>query len=331
MCKKNFSYIFIFTILAFIVIPNSYSAEVTIDLEKWDKWLVELKEEALIKGIGPKTVDIVFSKIQPVKRVIELDKNQPEFKLSFDDYLKRVVTNKRVKKGKKLYYENKIILDKVSKSIGVQSRFIVALWGIETDFGRLTGGFKVIDALATLAFEGRRAKYFKKEFFNALRIIDQGHISYEKMYGSWAGAMGQPQFMPSSFLNFAVDFDNDGRRDIWKNKSDVFASASNYLKKSGWDESKTWGREVIIPKDFDETLIDKKVKKLLSEWQDLGIRKHNGNNLPKIKLSARLIKPDKNDYKIFLVYDNFDTLLKWNRSNFFALSVGILSDKIATK
>ncbi len=332
MYKKNFLNIFIFfNFIFFIYISNSYSKEIYIDLKKWDSWLVEFKAEAISSGISLNTINSIIPKIQVIKRVIELDRNQPEFKLSFEDYLNRVVSNKRVNKGKKLFEENKIILNKVSEKLGVQPRFIVALWGIETDFGRLTGGFKVIDALATLAFEGRRAKYFRKELLNALKIIDEGHISYEKMNGSWAGAMGQPQFMPSSFLNFALDFDNDGKTDIWTNKKDIFASASNYLNKSGWDDSKTWGREVVLPKNFDLSLINNKKEKLLSEWQLLGIRKKNGNDLPNINLKGRLIKPDKNNFKVFLVYDNFDTLLKWNRSNYFALSVGILSDKIAAK
>ena len=332
MFKKSFFFVIVFLNLIFsIYIPNALSKEININLIKWEKWLIDLKSDAINKGISPNTINSIFSKIQPIKRVIELDRNQPEFKLSFEDYLNRVVSNKRVSKGKKLLEENKIVLNQVSVSLGVQPRFIIALWGIETDFGRLTGGFKVIDALATLAFDGRRSEYFRKELLNALIIIDQGHISYENMYGSWAGAMGQPQFMPSSFLNFALDFDNDGKRDIWTNKRDIFASASNYLKKSGWNNSKTWGREVILPKNFDKNLINKNEKKLLVYWQSLGIRRKNGNDLPNINLKGRLIKPDKNNYKVYLVYDNFDTLLKWNRSNYFALSVGILSDKIATK
>ncbi|PPR78267.1 MAG: Membrane-bound lytic murein transglycosylase B, partial [Alphaproteobacteria bacterium MarineAlpha2_Bin1] len=297
MFKKSFFFVIVFLNLIFsIYIPNALSKEININLIKWEKWLIDLKSDAINKGISPNTINSIFSKIQPIKRVIELDRNQPEFKLSFEDYLNRVVSNKRVSKGKKLLEENKIVLNQVSVSLGVQPRFIIALWGIETDFGRLTGGFKVIDALATLAFDGRRSEYFRKELLNALIIIDQGHISYENMYGSWAGAMGQPQFMPSSFLNFALDFDNDGKRDIWTNKRDIFASASNYLKKSGWNNSKTWGREVILPKNFDKNLINKNEKKLLVYWQSLGIRRKNGNDLPNINLKGRLIKPDKNNY-----------------------------------
>ena len=328
--KKNILFISII-LINFFIINNAYSNEVSFNNDSWNKWLLALKKEVVENGISNQTINSIFPKIQPIKRVIELDRNQPEFKLTFNQYLDRVVTKKRIEKGRKYFIENRNILNEVYKSIGVQPRFIVALWGIETDFGRLTGGFKVIDALATLAFEGRRAKYFRKELINAIKIVDQGHITYEKMYGSWAGAMGQPQFMPSSFLNFAIDYDNDGRRDIWTNKKDVFASASNYLKKSGWDKSKTWGREVLLSNDFPKELVNNNKKRYLDEWQKLGVRKINGKDLPKRKVKARLVKPDKKNYKVYLVYDNFDTILKWNRSNFFALSVGILSDQIAKK
>ena len=192
-------------------------------------WLAALRQEANGRGIASATLDEAFADIRLIPRVIELDRNQPEFKLTFRQYMDRVVPAKRVNKGRQKFAENKDLLSKVGQRYKVQPRFVVALWGIETDFGRISGGFKVIPALTTLAFDGRRSRYFRGELMHALSIIDDGHITADKMMGSWAGAMGQSQFMPSSFVHHAVDFNGDGRRDIWTTKADVFASAANYL------------------------------------------------------------------------------------------------------
>ena len=224
--------------------------------------------------------------------------------------------------------ENKLLLEEIAKELHVQPRFIVALWGIETDFGRITGGFKVIDALATLAFEGRRAKYFRKQLLNALKILEEGHITPEKMVGSWAGAMGQPQFMPSSFLAYAIDYDGDGRRDIWTTKSDVFASMANYLKNVGWDHSQTWGREVRLPANFDLAQVEKKEIRFIGDWQRQGVRQIDGSNLPKRQLKAQIVVTGEKG-RVFMVYNNFRSTLRWNRSNYFALAVGLLADKVS--
>ena len=292
-------------------------------------WLEALKAEALGKGIKQATLDDAFAGVRPIPRVIELDRNQPEFKLTFEQYMSRVVPRKRVEKGRRLRAENKALLDAVSAKFGVQARFLVALWGIESDFGRLTGGFRVIPALATLAHDGRRGKFFRSQLFHALRIIDQGHIAARHMMGSWAGAMGQVQFMPSSFNNFAFDFDGDGRKDLWTTPGDIFASAANYLARSGWRGDKTWGRKVTLPADFDRSQLGLKRQIAMSEWQALGVRRANGGDLPKVEISASLITPtDKALGPPFLVYENYRTILKWNRSHFFALAVGRLADLI---
>ena len=239
---------------------------------------------------------------------------------------------KEKKKGISKIRENWTLLDDISKEYNVQPRFIVALWGIETDFGRISGGFPVIDSLVTLAYDGRRGEYFSKELINALKIIDQGHISYDEMVGSWAGAMGQTQFMPSSFLSYAQDYNNDGRKDIWKSKEDALASAANYLSKLKWDNNETWGREVKVNNDFnisnDELTL--RNKKKISEWQILGVRRIDGRDLPKKNVGGYLIKiNDNNKERYFLVYKNFKKILKWNTSNYFAIAVGILSDSIS--
>ena len=292
----------------------------------FNTFLLKMSKEAEQKGVSTQIIKDFQKKSVFIPRVIELDRSQPEFKLTLDEYLKKVVTSSRIKKANKKYNENKDILKKVSEYYGVQPRFLVSLWGIETDFGRLTGGFSVISALSTLAFEGRRHEYFKKELLNALTIINEGHISFDKMTGSWAGAMGQCQFMPSSFLNYATDWNKDGSKDIWNSKPDVFASAANYLKKVGWSNQLTWGRKVYLG-NYNNKVNDKKYVSL-SDWTSSGILDENKNHLPKVNVKARLIIPRNYGEYGYLVYRNFDALLNWNRSNYFAIAVGKLSDTI---
>ncbi|MEK9944478.1 MAG: lytic murein transglycosylase [Alphaproteobacteria bacterium] len=301
---------------------------VTFDMEKWRVWLEEVRTEASAKGIKPSIVDQALTGIDPIPRIIELDRRQPEFTLTFAQYIERVVPDRRVQKGRQMLAQHRALLEKVGNEIGVQPRFIVALWGIETDFGRLTGGFNVVNALATLAFDGRRSAYFRKELFDALQILDEGHIAPEKMTGSWAGAMGQAQFMPSSFVNFAIDYDKDGRRDIWTTQADVFGSAANYLKRVGWQDDQTWGREVRLPAGFDAALAEEKAMKPIGGWQALGVRNLDGSDLPTRQLPAHIVIPDGPEGRAFMVYDNFRATLRWNRSNYFALAVGLLSDRI---
>ena len=294
-------------------------------------WLEGVKFEALRRGISEKTLASTLTGIRPIPRVVELDRKQPEFTLSFNDYMARVVPAKRVRKARKKFGENHAILVEIGKKYGVQPRFIVALWGIESDFGRLTGGFKVIPALATLAFDGRRSAYFRKELFNALTIVDQGHISAKRMTGSWAGAMGQSQFMPSSFLNHAVDYDGDGRRDIWRTTADVFASAANYLARVGWKGDQNWGRQVNLPAGFKPSLVGLKVVKRLREWNAIGVRRTDGSALPSRNLRASVMLPGGVGGPAFLVYNNYRSILKWNRSHFFATAVGKLADRIGRR
>ena len=224
------------------------------------------------------------------------------------------------------------------RKYGVPREYIVALWGIETNFGTNTGGYDVINALATLAWDGRRADFFKKEMFDALKIIDQGHITHANMKGSWAGAMGQNQFMPSSFHSFAVDGDGDGRKDIWTNKADVFASTANYLKTVGWKPSETWGREVKIPASLQAAIDAEQGKDLksrsvrsLQEWKDLGVTQMNGQPIPVAAgMRGTIIQPGGAGVgQAYLVYDNYRAFMHWNKSVYFATSVGLLANEIA--
>ena len=318
---KLAQFLALISVLLLFAVPGS--------AEDFQIWLGKLRVEAEGKGISQSVLDKALAGIQPVPRVIELDRRQPEFTLTFTQYRDRVVPQSRIKKGRVKYQENRDLLEEIGGKIGVQPRFIVALWGIETDFGRVTGGFKVIPALATLAHDGRRSAFFRKELLNALQILHEGHIAPKEMMGSWAGAMGQSQFMPSSFLAHAVDYDGDGRRDIWTTRPDVFASAANYLAKSGWRADQTWGREVKLPRDFDFALADLKVRKPIGGWQALGVRQPDGGDLPTRQLSASIVLPEKGKMSpAYLVYSNYRTTLRWNRSTYFALAVGLLSDGI---
>ena len=292
-------------------------------------WLTEFRTEARQKGIGEDILDQAFAGVEPIERVIELDRRQPEGTITFNQYLDRVISDARVAQGRRMLNENRELLERVAAKFGVQPRFVVALWGIETSYGNFIGGFSVIGALATLAYDGRRSKYFRGELLNALHVLQDGHIPVEDMVGSWAGAMGQTQFMPSSFLNFATDFDGDGTKNIWTSRPDVFASAANYLRNVGWRDDITWGRRVKLPPGFDPALADLDVVKRLGAWQSLGVRREDGSALPTRDLQASIVRPGGAGGPAYIVYDNYRSILRWNRSLYFATAVGHLSDRIS--
>ncbi len=293
-------------------------------------WLQGLKAEAAAQGITAATIQDALGNISPIAKVIELDRKQPEGKMTFIQYYEKVINQNRIDQGRRLYRENKRLLDKISAQYGVQPQYIVALWGIETSYGGYTGGFSVVQALATLAYDGRRSEFFRSELINALKIIDAGHISASAMKGSWAGAMGQNQFMPSSFHAFAVDGNGDGKRDIWDTREDVFASTANYLSKSGWKGAEKWGRKVRLPAGFSKDLTGLDVKKSLAEWSRLGVVPREGGHLPNEQnMQASVVTPDGLAGPAYLVYDNYRVIMKWNKSTYFATSVSLLADKIA--
>ena len=299
----------------------------------FDDWIAHIKQLAKEKGISNETLSVSFENIERIERVIELDRKQPEFTLTLDEYLNNTVTKGRMNKGKNFYDEHNDLLKTISNEFKVQPRFILALWGIETSFGKFTGSFNVIRSLSTLSHDLRRRDFFTDELINALTIIDQGHINSDEMMGSWAGAMGQNQFMPSSFLNYATDFNKDNKKDIWNTQSDVFASTANYLSSSGWNNEQTWGREVKVIKEIDPEFITTSAKsidvsKKIPEWINLGVVNLDGTKLPEVNIDAYLVYPEGDDGRKFLVYGNFKTIMKWNRSLFFGISVGKLSDMI---
>jgi len=296
----------------------------------FEQYLVDLKLQAIEQGYTTEFVDQVFEGVSYRKKTVTADKNQPETKLTLDKYLATRVPDWKVKKAVDLMAQHQVLLDQVEQQFGVQKRFIVALWGNESNFGNIMGKHSVINSLVTLAYDGRREAMFKKQLFAALKILHQGHVELDDFVGSWAGAMGQSQFMPTSFLDYAVDFDNDGRKDIWNNKADVFASIANFLKSEGWSNQITWGRQVSVPDDFDFSLAGLKSssKRLLADWHGVGVRRYDGRNLPNILIKGSLIAPDGENGRIYLVYENFHTLMKWNRSSYFGVSVSYLSDRI---
>jgi len=293
------------------------------------QWLDWFRAEALERGISPATLNAAFKGLTPNPKILKLDRRQQEYSLTFFQYLRSGISESRIKRGRALLKEHAALLDKVHRKYGVPPQLLVALWGMETDFGANTGGFGVIRSLASLAYDGRRSEMYRGELLCALRIIEDGHIAPAKMIGSWAGAMGQPQFMPSTFMRFAKDGNGDGKYDIWNTLPDVFESAANYLAASGWERGRTWGREVRLPSSFDPYEARLATVRTLSEWRDLGLVKASGGPLPQADIKGSVILPAGIKGPAFLVYKNFRVITEWNRSLLYALTVGHLSDRIA--
>lgn len=330
------------TLLIIGMMNSSMAAKTELTEEGFAEYVIKLKAEALTQGFSQALIDESFAEVKFHKRAVKADRSQPENIETLDTYLPKRVPKWKVDKARALYKEHQALLNQIGEKYQVQPRFIVALWGLETNFGKFTGGYNVISALATLAYEGRREVFFKKQLMAALTILDEGHISNENMKGSWAGAMGQNQFMPTSFLSYAVDGDGDGKKDIWQNQVDIFSSMANYLQKEGWNDELTWGRQVKLPKNFDYTLaIPKntgsrknwlkawsKTERTLAQWQALGVRRSDGTNLPNVDIKAALVFPDDENGRAYLAYDNYKSLMHWNLSYYFVSSVGHLSDRI---
>ncbi|MBS4044818.1 MAG: lytic murein transglycosylase [Alphaproteobacteria bacterium] len=309
---------------------------------EFEAFLAEVRTEALQKGIKANVVQTALTGVEPVMRIIERDRNQAEFKLSFATYRDRVITPLNVQRGQKLRDDHQALLRQVTQRYGVQPRFVLAIWGIETRYGAVKADVPLMHSLATLAFDRRRSSYFRNELFSALTMLDRGYIDFPTMKGSWAGAMGQPQFMPSSYLAYAEDFDGDGRRDIWGNTGDVFASIANYLAKHGWNTSQTWGREVRISPELQKSLgnyaregrsgcraIDQMTRDMsLEEWSKLGVRRADGGELPKAQQSGALVQPDGAGGPTFLVYGNYRSILRYNCAHHYALTVSLLADRL---
>ena len=291
-------------------------------------WLADLRSEVLAAGVSESLVNQALGVIkEPISKVIELDQNQPEFVQTFSNYMNNRLSQARIERGQALLEEHSELFSRISREYGVQPHYLVSFWALESNFGDYTGGFSVLNALATLAYDPRRSNFFRNELITALKILDAGHISVENMSGSWAGAMGQCQFMPSTFDRYAVDGDNDGRIDIWNSLPDVFASAANFLSESGWRPGERWGREVTLPQGFDFTQSGTTITKSVTNWNALGVMRSDGSELGNSTIEGSIVLPAGASGPIFLTYNNFRTTMVWNRSTYYAISVGHLADR----
>ena len=306
-------------------------------------WLQGVRQEAFERGIRAEIVEAALGGLEaPLPVVLERDRSQAEVVLPLETYIARRVTPAVVRRARQSQDRHAALLERIAGAYGVPSSVIVAIWGVESNFGRFTGVRPTIAALATLAWDPRRAPFFRGELFSALEIVNRGHIELPRLKGSWAGAMGQPQFMPSSYLQFAVDFDDDGRRDIWDTPADVFASVANYLKGHGWVEGYRWGREVQLSREAAAQVATAAAPRgegscrarremtaalPLATWQELGVRLTGGGALPKADQHASLVSGKT---RHFLVYDNYEVILSYNCAHSYALSVALLSERIGS-
>ena len=321
----------IFLIICLFTIFNS---SISLSNEKFNEWLIEFKGRAINQGVSKDTADNALKNAKFLERIVALDRKQPEFFEKTYEYLDKRVNEARIQAAKKLLSENSILLQKVNAKFKVNNEILVALWGIETNFGVNKGKVDIISALSTLSFDNRRSEYFEKELIILLKLIDKKIVKYESLYGSWAGAIGNFQFMPSTIQNYALNFDENSDIDLINSFQDSLASAANYLKTIGWNEKDIWGFEIQTDKEFDKNLISPdsrnfKNKITIAQLKLLGFKNKNGSEiLITDKKEGWLIRPDGEDGPIYIVFDNFLRLLEWNRSLRFAITVGTLSDKI---
>lgn len=291
--------------------------------------LAGLQDQARDLGRSSETVDELIPSLVQQTRVLELDRQQPEFMQTFGRYLSIRVTDSRIAAGRLKLAANRALLEELQRQYGVPAPVLVAFWGLETNYGAYLGATPSLDALATLACDPRRSAFFTTEFLTALELLEREGLNPAAMQGSWAGAMGHTQFMPSTWNRYAVDGDGDGRVDLWASEADALASGANFLSELGWVPGLRWGREVRLPAQFDYALAGDGARRPLDAWAELGIRQANGGALPRAEVDAKLVVPAGADGPAFLVYRNFDVIMGWNRSESYALSVGLLADRIA--
>ncbi|MBX9913381.1 MAG: lytic murein transglycosylase [Pseudomonadaceae bacterium] len=293
--------------------------------QSFAQWLAQFRQQALAAGIQAEVFDRAFAGISPDPAVVKADTSQPEFTRPVWEYLDSAISTTRVRRGQALLNEHASTLSAIEQRYGVDRQVLVAIWGMESSFGQFMGDKSVIRSLASLAYEGRRPAFAQSQLLAALEILQHGDVQTAQLLGSWAGAMGQTQFIPTTYNHYAVDFDGDGRRDIWSSPADALASAANYLHSSGWQQGQPWGMEVALPEGFDYALADEQIRKPLSEWRALGVK-----NLPLNFAEARasLLLPAGHRGPAFLVLDNFRAILKYNNSTSYALAVSLLSERL---
>ncbi len=294
----------------------------------FETWLADFRTEAAAQGISAATLDAALTGIAPVERVIELDRRQPEFLQTFSDYLGRRITPARVARGQAMLTEHAALFEAVEQQYGVPKAVLVAFWGLETNYGSTLGSLNIPASLATLAFDGRRSGFFRSQLLDALRIIDAGHVAAADMNGSWAGAIGHMQFMPSTFRAYAVDADGDARIDLWQSLPDAMHSAANYLRRAGWRAGEPVALEVRLPAGFDFRSIGVSQRQPVSAWAALGVLAADGSALPGAGRTA-IVLPQGWQGPAYMVFDNFDVVMRWNRSVNYALAVAQMAQQLA--
>jgi membrane-bound lytic murein transglycosylase B len=318
---------FIRTSLALLIASASINSAYA--NEQFASCTAVLADKAKQEGVSQQTIDDVFPRLVHQDRVIELDRSQPEFVQTFPGYFSKRVTDWRTQKGKEMYAKHEALLHKLSDKYGVPPHYLLAFWGLETNFGSYKGKMPVLDSLATLACDKRRSKYFTQEFLVAVKLMEREKLQKEDMIGSWAGAMGHTQFMPSAYTHYAIDGDGDGQINLWASEEDALSSAANFLASLGWERSFRWGREVQLPENFDYQESGYKNRKSLSEWNAQGVKKADGSALGEDDTTAYVIVPAGHNGPAFIAYKNFRVIMRWNNSEFYAIAVGVLADRIA--
>lgn len=308
-------------IILFVGIGTTVQAQ-----DSWRQFVSDLRAEAIQQGVEPSFFDRTFKHIRPNRSIRQYAVSQPEHRLRFDKYRRTRGSKYRILMGKRNYKKNKVMLDQIGREFGVDPCFITSFWGMETSYGTFMGSFPVIKSLATLAYNSKRKKFFRQELLFALQIVQGGHVNMRDYKGEWAGASGQPQFLPSSWRHYAVDYNRDGKKDIWKTKADVFASIANYVKQKGWKTGEPWAIEVRTPRSFDMSLEGRKTTKPVSDWNAMGVRTLTGQELPYQNLNASIVKPYGGP--TFLAFDNFKVIMKYNASTYYAGTIGHMADKI---
>ena len=304
------------------------SSSVLANSHTFEDFLSNIHQLATEQGVSKATVDRAFYQLTPNPKILESDRSQAEFSQNFWNYLDKKVSQYRLDNGYDTLKQNRSLLNKTYQQYGVPAHVLVSFLGLESDYGNNTGSDSLVRSLATLAYDPRRSDLFTSELIALLKLIDDGKVPLETT-GSWAGAMGAVQFMPSNVIAYGVDADNDGKIDLWNDQADILASAANFLKHKNWNRGQKWGREVTISEDFDYDFVGLNTEKQLGEWQALGVRSANGSNLPKSSMPASLILPMGHKGPAFLVYQNFRSILKWNNSILYALAVGHLADRLS--
>lgn len=319
---------YLFTALGLsLCLHTAFAAEQTMP---WNQWVASVRQEAIAQGVQASLFDEAFSQVhEPSKQIKHFAKSQPEHRLSYAKYQNSRVDKARIREGRQAYQKNKALADEVASHFGVDPCFIMSFWGMETSYGNYMGNFPVIKSLASLAYDSDRKDFFHKELLIALHILNDGHVSLDKFKGEWAGASGQPQFLPSSWVKYAVDYDGDGHKDIWSSKADVFASIANYMKQNDWHTGEPWAIYVTLPANFDKSLEGKRIVKPVSEWNSMGVRTDKGEPLPRQDLMASIVQPDGGP--VFLAYPNYKMILHYNNSIYYAGAIGYLADSICQR